>query len=138
MPGYILSQLIKIVTAPGAEDIGGRPDPTEELGEDGGEQWGMVHLILGDGGQLFAEVAEFRMDDGPHETAELISDLALVNANRSDFDDLHFVPMLAVVPAGGFEVADDEVGVGHGVFVCGLKTARRSRGGGVQSLAAFP
>ena len=111
MPGYILSHLIQIVTTPGTEDIGSWANPSEELGKDGGKEGGLVHLILSNGGQLSAEVAELRMNDGANEVAELISDLALVDADSADFDDLHFVPMLAIVPASGFEVADDEVGV---------------------------
>lgn len=123
MPGYILLQLIQIITAPETEDVGGLTDPGEELGENGGKEWGLVHLILGDGGQLFAEVAEVGMDDGANEATDLICDSSFMNANRADFDDLHLVSMFAIVPAGGFEVADDEVVVGHAVFVCGLMTA---------------
>ena len=111
MPGYILLQLIKIVTSPGTKDIGSCADPIEEMSENDGKERGFIHLILGDSGQLFAEVAEFGMNDRANETTELISDLAFVNANRADFDGLHFVAMFAIVPAGGFEVADDEVGV---------------------------
>src|SRR5579871_991292 len=106
VPRAVGAKLIEVVGAPGAEPERFVSDPRHETREDGSKIFGRIHILLPNGGELGAEVAQLRGGDRAYKGGEFRFDRTDVGGeqDRADLDDLHAVPTCAFLPAGRLQV----------------------------------